>query len=119
MKKKYWNSKLGEEWIRYGYADGFIKKYIGNGEMGEPIMNNKQCSKEEYEEHYEMERTSHRAGRMVLDALKEGKIDEVKQFLVEMYETYVIPQQGQQYVYQPEITVENWDEMWNKVMRNE
>ena len=46
------NSKLGEEWIRYGYADGFIKKYIGNGEMGEPIMNNKQCSKEEYEEHY-------------------------------------------------------------------
>ena len=46
------NSKLGEEWIRYGYADGFIKKYIGNGDMGEPIMNNKQCSKEEYEEHY-------------------------------------------------------------------
>ena len=46
------NSKLGEEWIRYGYADGFIKKYIGNGEMGEPIMNNKQCSKEEYEGHY-------------------------------------------------------------------
>ncbi|MCD8501326.1 MAG: hypothetical protein LRY71_06105 [Bacillaceae bacterium] len=76
-------------------------------------------TREEYEEHYEMERTSHRAGRMVLDALKEGKIDEVKQFLVEMYETYVIPQQGQQYVYQPEITVENWDEMWNKVMRNE
>ena len=46
------NSKLGEEWIRYGYADGFIRKYIGNGEMGEPIMNNKQCSKKEYEGHY-------------------------------------------------------------------
>lgn len=44
------NSKLGDEWIRYGYADGFIKKYIGNGDMGEPIMNNKQCSKKEYEE---------------------------------------------------------------------
>jgi hypothetical protein len=35
------NSKLPIQWIRYGYADGFIKKYIGNGEMGEPIMNNK------------------------------------------------------------------------------
>ena len=46
------NSKLGDEWIRYGYADGFIKKYIGDAKMGEPIMTNKQCSKEEYEEHY-------------------------------------------------------------------
>lgn len=44
------NKVLGEEWIRYGYADGFIRKYIGNGNMGEPIMNNKQCSKEKYEE---------------------------------------------------------------------
>jgi hypothetical protein len=43
------NSKLPDEWIRYGYADGFIKKYIGNGEMGQPIMNNKQCDKERYE----------------------------------------------------------------------
>lgn len=45
-------SKLSDEWIRYGYADGFIKTYIGNGEMSGAIMNNKQCSKEEYEEHY-------------------------------------------------------------------
>ena len=51
-KEEVKNRLLGEEWIRYGYADGFFKKYIGNGEMGEPIMNNKQCSKEEYEEHY-------------------------------------------------------------------
>lgn len=44
------NSKLPDGWIRYGKADGFIKKYIGNGDMGEPVMNNKQCTKEEYEE---------------------------------------------------------------------
>ncbi len=44
------NSLLPDEWIRYGYADGFIKTYIGNGEMNEAIMNNKQCSKERYEE---------------------------------------------------------------------
>lgn len=43
------DSKLGDEWIRYDYADGFIKKYIGDGEMGTPIMNNKQCDKERYE----------------------------------------------------------------------
>lgn len=49
-KEEVKNRLLGEEWIRYGYADGFIKKYIGNGDMGEPIMNNKQCSKKEYEE---------------------------------------------------------------------
>ena len=48
------NSLLPDEWIRYGYADGFIKKYIGNGEMSGAIMNNKQCSKEEYEEHYKI-----------------------------------------------------------------
>lgn len=51
-KEEVKNRLLGEEWIRYGYANGFIKKYIGNGDMGEPIMNNKQCSKEEYKEHY-------------------------------------------------------------------
>jgi hypothetical protein len=44
------NSKLPDEWIRYGYANGFIRKYISNGEMGTPVMNNKQCSKERYEE---------------------------------------------------------------------
>jgi hypothetical protein len=43
-------SKLPDEWIRYGYADGFIKKYIGNGDMGKPIMNFKECSKERYEQ---------------------------------------------------------------------
>ena len=46
------NSLLPDDWIRYGFADGFIKEYIGNGEMGTPIMNNKQCSKEKYEEEY-------------------------------------------------------------------
>lgn len=50
--REFKNTELGEEWTRYGYADGFIKKYIGNGEMSGAIMNNKQCSKEEYEEHY-------------------------------------------------------------------
>lgn len=50
--REFKNTELGEEWTRYGYADGFIKKYIGNGKMSVTIMNNKQCSKEEYEEHY-------------------------------------------------------------------
>ena len=48
------NSKLHDSFIRYGYADGFIKEYIGNGEMGNTKMINKQCSKEEYEEHYKI-----------------------------------------------------------------
>lgn len=43
------NSKLPNEWIRYGYADGFIKIYEGDGKMGQPVMNNKQCDKERYE----------------------------------------------------------------------
>jgi hypothetical protein len=43
------NSKLDDEWIRYGYADGFSKKYIGNGDMGQPIMNFKECDEERYE----------------------------------------------------------------------
>lgn len=47
--EEFKNNPLGEEWIRYGYADGFIKKYIGNGEIGQPIMNNVQCDKERYE----------------------------------------------------------------------
>ncbi len=38
---------LGEEWTRYGYADGFSHVYH-NGEK-ETIMNNKQCDKERYE----------------------------------------------------------------------
>ena len=46
------NSKLPDDWIYYGYADGFSRKYIGNGEMGPPIMNSKQCDKETYETHY-------------------------------------------------------------------
>ncbi|MCK9429980.1 MAG: hypothetical protein M0R17_08240, partial [Candidatus Omnitrophica bacterium] len=41
------NSTLGEEWIRYGYADTFYRDMDGK-----PIMNNKQCTKEEYLEHY-------------------------------------------------------------------
>jgi len=43
------NRILGEEWTRYGYADYFYRDMNGT-----PIMNNKQCSKEEYEEHYKI-----------------------------------------------------------------
>ena len=49
-KEEVKNSKLSDEWIRYGLADGFIKEYIGDGNMGNPKMINKQCSKERYEE---------------------------------------------------------------------
>lgn len=51
-KQEIKDSSLGEEWIRYGYADGFSKKYIGNGNMGEPVMNYKDCDKETYEAHF-------------------------------------------------------------------
>lgn len=50
--REFKETKLGEEWTKYAVADGFSKKYIGNGDFGEPVMNSKQCSKEEYEEHY-------------------------------------------------------------------
>ena len=70
-KEEVKNRLLGEEWIRYGYADGFIKKYIGNGEMGEPIMNNKQCSKEEYEEHYKTNwQTAHKSHLTIRELLQ-------------------------------------------------
>lgn len=39
------NQELGEEWIRYGYADGFVKDQDNN-----PTMIVKQCDKETYEE---------------------------------------------------------------------
>ena len=39
------NSKLPDEWIRYGYADGFYRDREDN-----TVMNNVQCSKEKYEE---------------------------------------------------------------------
>jgi len=38
------NTELGEEWIRYGYADGFMRQ------GGETVMLNKSCDKERYEE---------------------------------------------------------------------
>ena len=41
------NSLLGDEWIRYGYADGFSHVYY-NSEK-ETIMHHKDCSKERYE----------------------------------------------------------------------
>lgn len=44
------NSKLPDEWIRYGYANGFYK-YYKNGKE-ETIMNNVQCDKERYELEY-------------------------------------------------------------------
>lgn len=37
--------ELGEEWIRYGYADGFIQ----GSKAGSTIMNNRTCTKEKYE----------------------------------------------------------------------
>lgn len=43
-KQEVKDKVLGEEWIRYGYANGFIQK------DGETIMNNEACSKERYEE---------------------------------------------------------------------
>ena len=44
------NSKLPDEWIRYGYADGFFKYYKDGKE--ETKMNNVQCDKERYELEY-------------------------------------------------------------------
>ena len=44
------NNKLPDEWIRYGYADGFFK-YYKNGKE-ETKMNNVQCDKERYELEY-------------------------------------------------------------------
>ncbi len=41
------NSKLSDEWIRYGYADGF--KHIHEDGVKTTVMINKQCSKEVYE----------------------------------------------------------------------
>jgi len=48
-KEEVKNSVLGEEWIRYGYADGFYR-YIAGSKQGDTILDNKQCSKERYEE---------------------------------------------------------------------
>lgn len=42
---KFKNGKLPDSWIRYGYADGFYRDREDN-----TVMNNKQCSKERYEE---------------------------------------------------------------------
>lgn len=44
------NSKLPDEWIKYGKADGFFK-YYKNGKE-EIKMNNVQCSKERYDLEY-------------------------------------------------------------------
>lgn len=38
---------LGEEWTRYGFADGFYR-YLAGSKEGETVMNNKECSKEVY-----------------------------------------------------------------------
>ena len=42
------SSPLGNEWIRYGYADGF--KHIYEDGVKTTVMINKECSKERYEE---------------------------------------------------------------------
>jgi hypothetical protein len=44
------NTKLPDEWIRYGYADGFYN-YYKNGKV-ETMMNNVQCDKERYDLEY-------------------------------------------------------------------
>jgi len=41
------DSKLSDEWIRYGYANGFYKYYKDGKE--ETVMNNTQCDKKRYE----------------------------------------------------------------------
>lgn len=46
-KEEVKNSVLGEEWIRYGYADGFWSHSDFN--PSHKMMNNKQCDKEQYE----------------------------------------------------------------------
>lgn len=44
------STPLGEEWIRYGYADGF--QHIYKGDIKITQMINKECSKEKYEEEH-------------------------------------------------------------------
>jgi len=46
--EQFKNTKLSEEWIRYGYANGFSHVYK-DGEK-ETVMNNEPCSKERYEQ---------------------------------------------------------------------
>lgn len=48
--QEFKSSPLGNEWIRYGYADGF--KHIYKGDIKITQMINKECSKEKYEEEY-------------------------------------------------------------------
>lgn len=40
---------LGEDWIRYGYADGFSHIYENGVHGHRTVMSNKECSKEKYE----------------------------------------------------------------------
>lgn len=49
-KEEIKNKKLGKEWIRYGYADGF--KHIYEDGVKTTVMINKECSKERYEEEF-------------------------------------------------------------------
>lgn len=46
--QEFKNSLVPDEWIRYGYADGF--KHIYEDGVKTTVMNNKQCSKERYKE---------------------------------------------------------------------
>jgi hypothetical protein len=46
-KEEVKNRKLPDEWIRYGYADGF--KHIHEDGVKTTVMINKQCDKERYE----------------------------------------------------------------------
>lgn len=46
-KQEVKNRLLGEDWIRYGFADGFWRHSDGN-----TLMHNKECSKERYEEEF-------------------------------------------------------------------
>lgn len=47
--REFKETPLGEEWIRYGYANGFDQRHR-DGEKMKTIMNNEPCSKERYEE---------------------------------------------------------------------
>ncbi|MDG5788390.1 hypothetical protein QA612_12950 [Evansella sp. AB-P1] len=75
-------------------------------------------SHEEVEEYQEGERRNKEAGRLLIETLEAGKIDKVREFLVELYENYVIPQKGMEEYY-PIITPEEWEMEWNQVMADE
>jgi hypothetical protein len=54
-------------------------------------------------------------GRKVMNALKEGRIDEVKRFLNILYEKEIEPR-SEQGLTSPEISHDVWEEIWEEVL---